>query len=138
MNKPVFSKPPAPATGGPAAAPTEWKRKPQLLDDELQSFTLLWLKSLPREIRPFKCAQHYPRVVNKIAALWSLEERCVDYLDELLADQRDGSRQGFGYGIPGELRLLRNHRAAEQPKESDAPVDFQPTVPMALDPPPDS
>lgn len=142
MNQPLHPKPlphaAAPqAAGEDAAAPSEWKRTSQLLEDGLQDFTRVWLKGLPANIRPLKCAHYYPRVVNKMAALWSLEERCIDYLDELLADRR-GERLGFGYGIPGELRLLRHHRAANRPEPEgdDPPTDFAPTVPMEIQPPP--
>ena len=104
----------------------------------MQHFTQDWLKGLPDAIKPLKCAEHYPRVLNKLAALWSLEERCIDFLDELLTDRR-GDRQGFSYGILGELRLLRMHRAANLTLP-DAPADFeqtdfQATIPMPLEPP---
>ncbi len=143
MDKPTRSSPAAPAPGGPAAdpskPPTPWKRNSQLLDDELQYFTQVWLKSLPDAIKPLKCAEHYPRVLNKLAALWSLEERCIDFLDELLSDRR-GERQGFSYGITGELRLLRMHRVALRATPAATPegpeTDFQATVPMPLDLPP--
>lgn len=146
MDKPLpfSSSAPTPTrTSAPQpAAPAPWKRTSQLLEDELQHFTLVWLKGLPDRIRPLKCAQHYPRVLNKLAALWSLDERCIDFLDELLTDRR-GERQGFGYGIPGELRLLRMHRAANltrpEPPAADFPqTDFQSTVPMPLEPPSES
>lgn len=143
-----MAKPTPPPSSGPApgsapadqpSAPTRWKRTSQLLDDELQYFTLVWLKGLPDTIKPLKCAQHYPRVLNKLAALWSLEERCIDFLDELLLDRR-GERQGFGYGIIGELRLLRMHRMAHlttpEPASEGPMTDFQATVPMPLEPPP--
>lgn len=143
MDKPIPSPSLAPAPGSPAAdpakPPTPWKRKSQLLDDGLQHFTQVWLKSLPDAIKPLKCAEHYPRVLNKLAALWSLEERCMDFLDELLLDRR-GERQGFSYGITGELRLLRMHRTALLGTPEATPegpeTDFQATVPMPLDLPP--
>lgn len=145
MDKPIPFPSSAPVPGRSSAdqpaSSTPWKRTSPLLDDELQHFTRVWLNGLPDAIKPLKCAQHYPRVLNKLAALWSLEERCIDFLDELLSDRR-GERQGFSYGINGELLLLRMHRVAQMgtpDAESEAPqTDFLATVPMPLEPPPES
>jgi hypothetical protein len=124
-------------------APTQanWKRRDSgVLDQSLQSFTEMWLKGIPENVRPLNCAEHYPRVLNKIAALWSLNERCMDYLNELVIDVR-GGRQGFSYGVLGELRRLRTHRVAlmsaappPEPPDANGHTDFMSTVPM----PPDS
>lgn len=135
------------ATGRPQTAPAgdaseqkAWKRRDsQLLDQSLQSFTEMWLKGLPEKVRPLNCAEHYPRVLNKIAALWSLNERCMDYLNELVVDVR-GGREGFSYGVLGELRRLRTHRVAlmaaappPEPPDANGHTDFMTTVPMAPD-----
>lgn len=152
--EPPLRRPPAPASAPQpqpqtpqrdAAAQGAWKRNNSaLLDQSLQAFTEMWLKSLPDKVRPTNCAEHYPRVLNKIAALWSLNERCIDYLNDLVIDVR-GDRQGFSYGVLGELRRLRAHRiasmpAAQVPEPTDphAHTDFMTTVPMAPDswPPP--
>jgi hypothetical protein len=127
----------------PCAAPAQatWKRRDSgVLDQSLQSFTEMWLKGIPENVRPLNCAEHYPRVLNKIAALWSLNERCMDYLNELVIDVR-GGRQGFSYGVLGELRRLRTHRVAlmsaappPEPPDANGHTDFMSTVPM----PPDS
>lgn len=109
-----------------------WKRSDHdTLDDALQRFTLAWLKTLPEPARPHQCARHYPRVLNNIAALWALPQRCLDYLDELQADRR-GNRQGFGHGAAQELRRLRARRAAMASASGrGAAGDFPATVPMA-------
>lgn len=129
---------PQETTPTPPPAPAAWKRRPLLLDDELQPFALLWLQGLPDAVKPRQCAQHYPRVLNKLAALWNLDERCMDLLDELLLDRRR-ERQGFGYGIPRELRLLRQHRLSLSPgrdkRQTDVQAkDFPPTAPMDFEP----
>ena len=150
MNKPTDPRPPqhqptAHAQGHNASQPDEqrpanWKRNnTELLDTSLQSFTQIWFDSLPDSVKPNNCAQHYPRVLNKIAALWSLNERCMDYLNDLVVDTR-GDRQGFSYGVLGEMRRLRTHRMAtmrtppahEQP-DFNGHTDFMATVPMAPD-----
>lgn len=132
-------QPEMPLRGVPARA--VWKRNnSELLDQSLQTFTEMWLKSLPENVRPTNCAEHYPRVLNKIAALWSLNERCIDYLNDLVIDVR-GDRQGFSYGVLGELRRLRTYRVASmpaahipEPPDPGGHTDFMTTVPM----PPDS
>lgn len=111
-----------------------WKRtRSDLLDESLQRFTLVWMKSLPEAVRPMQCARHYPRVLNKIAALWGLPDRCLDQLAELQTDRR-GNRQGFGHGVLQELQHLQAYRITllPTPAAQEEP-DFPPTVPMGLD-----
>lgn len=121
-----------PAAPGKPAADT-WKRDTsELLDTSLQAFTLTWMKNLPAEVRPLQCARHYPRVLNRIAAIWNLQERCLDYLEDLLVDRR-GKRQGFGHGVHDELRRLISYRVALLPDDA-VPTDFAPTVPSGLPP----
>lgn len=116
------------------AAP-RWKRAGATpLDDTLQRFTLAWMKSLPDSVKPLRCARQHPRVLNRIAMLWSLEDACLDCLDELLTDRR-GNRAGFSNPVAIELRRLRAHRTAlrAQASHSDEPADFVTTVPMPFD-----
>ncbi len=113
-----------------------WKRhSSELLDTSLQPFTLTWMKNLPADVRPLQCARHYPRVLNKVAAIWNLQERCLDHLEDLLVDRR-GTRQGFRHGVHDELRRLISYRVTLLPEDA-VPSDFAPTVPSGL-PPPDS
>ncbi len=150
MNKPTDPRPPRHQPSAPAQSQdaqlhddnrrANWKRhNTELLDTSLQSFTQMWFESLPDSVKPHNCAQHYPRVLNKIAALWSLNERCLDYLNGLVIDTR-GDRQGFSYGVLGEMRRLRTHRMAtmrlppsQEPTDFNGHTDFMSTVPMAPD-----
>ena len=84
----------------------------------------------------------FPILFKLTAGLFALSVLLPDpipFLDELLLDRR-GERQGFGYGITGELRLLRMHRTAHlttpEPASEGPMTDFQATVPMPLEPPP--
>ncbi|RCW75603.1 hypothetical protein [Pseudorhodoferax soli] len=116
-----------------AVAVPRWKRSHHdTLDDSLQRLTMAWMKALPESVRPHQCARRHPRVLNNIAALWGLPLRCLDYLDELQADQR-GHRQGFGHEIALELRRLRTRRVAlVAAARQSPPPDFPVTQPMAL------
>ena len=116
-----------------SAADLDWKRhSSELLDTSLQPFTLTWMKNLPADVRPLQCARHYPRVMNKIAAMWNLQERCLDYLQELLMDRR-GTRQGFAHGVADELRRLISYRVTLLPEDA-VPSSFAPTEPAGLTP----
>lgn len=124
---------PQPALQVPAAP--RWRRADASpLDDSLQRFTLAWLKSLPDSVRPVRCARQHPRVLNRLAMVWSLEGACLDCLDELLSDRR-GNRAGFSHPVAIELRRLRAHRMAlrAQAGQSGEPADFVTTVPMPLE-----
>ena len=111
---------------------TAYKRiDSELLESGLEGFALTWLKSLPTAVKPLKCARHYPRVLNKVAALWGLNERCMEWLNELLVDTR-GTRAGFSYGVTAELRRLKSYRISLLPREASH-SGFSPTEPMPLD-----
>lgn len=100
------------------------------LDDALQRLTVLWMKSLPEPLRPQQCARRHPRVVNQIAALWGLPQRCIAYLDELQTDRR-GNRRGFGLEVTLELQRLRARRAGlAAMARQRAASDFPATQPM--------
>jgi len=67
---------------------------------------LAWLEKMPPEVRPRAMAIQYPRIFNKIAALWSKPLLCEKYLDELMMDDR-GTRQGFPEDVATELSSLK-------------------------------
>jgi len=66
-----------------------------------------WLALLPRNVRPNLLLLKFPRIINRIAALWPRPMQCEKYLDELLFDTRDGTRQGFPAAIAFELSYLK-------------------------------
>ena len=74
-----------------------------VLNDEARE----WLAQLPRNVRPNLLMLKYPRIVNRVASLWSRPVQCEKYLDELLFDTRDGTRQGFPAAIAFELSYLK-------------------------------
>jgi hypothetical protein len=118
-----------PSSSSTLAVQPRWRRTDaEMLDQTLQPFTMAWLKTLPEPVRPLACARHYPRVLNRIAALWGLPERCLDLLADLQTDRR-GDRKGFGHGVVDELRHLQAYRVTLMPPREP---DFPPTVPMHL------
>jgi hypothetical protein len=75
---------------------------------ELGSHAFNWLAALPAAARPTALARHYPRIVNRVAELWSQPRQCERYLDELMLDRR-GDRKGFASAVASELAALKLH-----------------------------
>jgi hypothetical protein len=74
-------------------------------DLELGKRALRWLGALPEDQRPLVLAERYPRIVNRLAALWHDHGLAEYALDDLLHDTR-GGRQGFAPEIVRELEAL--------------------------------
>jgi hypothetical protein len=66
-----------------------------------------WLAQLPRGVQLNALVQNYPRIINRLAELWELPRHCKDYLDDLIFDTRDGSRQGFQPEVAFEIAHLK-------------------------------
>jgi hypothetical protein len=89
----------------------DWAPARARMDDgvqELMPETFKWLAMLPASVRPKKLPALYPRIANRIAALWTRPLQCERYLDELMLDQR-GSREGFQPGVGAEIAALKVH-----------------------------
>jgi hypothetical protein len=94
----------------------KWVRLPQSPQDlTLRQDALAWLEALPPAVRPMACAEHYPRIVNRLTRLWQAPLFVRDYLDDLVLDSR-GERQGFPHGITDELLRLRDYYNATYPR----------------------
>jgi hypothetical protein len=75
---------------------------------ELSGAALRLLVKLDTKLRLHEISVRYPKVLNRIAAVWDrpLEaERCFD---ELLLDAR-GTRQGFPSSVISEIASLRHY-----------------------------
>jgi hypothetical protein len=95
----------------PAVPEKNWSAKRHSTAQEDVKVTkevMAWLSQLPPEVRPRALAIQYPRIFNKIAALWATPKQCEQYLDELLMDER-GTRQGFPSDVATELTVLKSH-----------------------------
>ena len=67
--------------------------------------TSAWMRELPGEVRPVHLAERYPRIANKICALWMQPLRCAAYLSDLLIARRV-RRKGFPAEVAMELGNL--------------------------------
>ena len=85
------------------------KRCAQDKDDrELNAAAKALLVSLPEMEKPKKLAEAFPRIVNRMAALWKTPAEMKRYFEELLTDTR-GGRQGFPLGVLMELTSLKDY-----------------------------
>lgn len=88
--------------------------------EPLQAFAITWMAKLPRNAQPRETGMQYPRIVNKLAALWHTSEGAGGYLRELLIDRR-GTRKGFPTPVAQELQALRTYltvQAARSQKDA--------------------
>jgi len=76
--------------------------------EALAGDTIKWLASLPEDVRPTSLPVHYVRIANALARVWSDHRRCLEYLEELLIDER-GDRQGFPFDVALEIAGLKDH-----------------------------
>jgi hypothetical protein len=79
----------------------------------LQGYAIAWMAKLPPEKQPRACANKYPRIVNKLAAIWDMPEKANEYLRDLVVDKRGGVRQGFPMDVQQELQNLRGVKSAK-------------------------
>jgi hypothetical protein len=75
-------------------------------DRELSDKAQRWLDRLPAEAVPHTLAERFPRVVNRLAAMWKDVGLIEEALYELQHDTR-GTRQGFPAAVMRELRALQ-------------------------------
>lgn len=74
-------------------------------DRELSSDARAWMNALPEQLRPETVAREFPRIVNRLAALWHQPLRCEAFFQPLIFVDRNG-RQGFPEAVAGELHQL--------------------------------
>lgn len=74
--------------------------------ETLELATITWIKSLEETKRPVTLAEKFPRIANRLAAIWADQATTVTYLDELMFDDR-GGRKGFPIAIGLELATLK-------------------------------
>jgi hypothetical protein len=81
--------------------------------------TVAWMNALPPAARPTGLAQRFPRIANGIAERWPSVDRCEQYLDSLLVDQR-GDRKGFPMAVALEVASLRSYYTELHPRAQSA------------------
>lgn len=77
-------------------------------EEELNHATAAWLAQLPRNAQPKALVQRFPRIVNRIAALWTAPVACDKYLEQLMFDTRDNIRSGFPPEVALEIADLKS------------------------------
>lgn len=77
-------------------------------DRALTGGALEWLLSLPPALRPEQLSQHFPRLVNALAAAWLHPPRARALLEDLLVDRR-GDRRGLPRAMHEEVHALYEH-----------------------------
>ena len=89
------------------------------LSPELSADALLLLDALTRRCRLHALPARFPRVLNRIAALWSRPALAASCFEDLLLDTR-GTRAGFPPEVLSELLALRSVNASRIfPKKTD-------------------
>lgn len=91
----------------------EAKRQPEIPSDlKLGGETVVWLMSLPENLRPLHLARKFPRIANKFADAWQRPVICDKIFDELMLDHR-GTRKGFPLEVAKEITELRAYYSNE-------------------------
>ena len=104
-----------PAKNEDKAKPAAVVRRGPEVNPRLLDATVAWMNALPYTVRPTELAQHFPRIANGIAELWPRADRCEQYLDSLMVDQR-GGRKGFSMAIALEIASLRSYYSELHPR----------------------
>jgi len=94
----------------PDATLQDWtkRRAGPDVDELVSEQTSAWMRELPGEVRPARLAERYPRIANKICALWAQPLRCAAYLSDLLIARR-ANRKGFPAEVAMEIGNLSIH-----------------------------
>ena len=85
------------------------RRAPETNTLELSAEAQALLASLDESVRPKELAAAFPRIVDRMASLWSTPRRMNRYFEQLFTDSRGGARKGFSLSILMELTTLRDH-----------------------------
>src|SRR5215467_1613393 len=84
------------------------RHAPNKDDLELNPAGQALLASIDESVRPKQLAEAFPRIINRMAALWKSPRQMDLYFEDLLTDTR-GTRQGFPLGILMELSALKEY-----------------------------
>lgn len=102
--------------------PRAWetvRRNTRMSDLRLDEQAVTWLANLPQGLQMRQTARQFPRVVNRLAKVWSMPYQRLGAIEEMLFDIRHG-RQGFPKEVREELQLLRQ-ALIQASRPGDAP-----------------
>ena len=108
------------STGAHVRAPE--RHRDRVLSEKAQR----WLDRLPEDMRPIELSRGFPRIVNRLAALWHDEGLTEHMLTELLVDTR-GGRQGFPAAVAAELKTIYDLHSTRV-DETETAADRWPTA----------
>ncbi|MBX9716329.1 MAG: hypothetical protein K2X42_06995 [Burkholderiaceae bacterium] len=106
----VGGTPTAPGQGASVPRSEQRRTLPSEQDRALSAEARQWLRSLPTRERPLALCSMYPRLANRLAAVWPDAAQTEAVFDELMIDRR-GGRLGFAPLVASEL--MRLHRLHE-------------------------
>ncbi len=89
------------------AAPNALRNPGTIQEQRLQPATRTWIAQLPSCLELQALTEHYPRIANRLASLWSKPAQCEHYIDELLFNDRPGIRRGFPPRVCREIMQLK-------------------------------
>jgi hypothetical protein len=84
------------------------RRAPASSTVSIEPATVGWMSALPAKVRPHELASLYPRIANRLCALWDEPIPCTHYLKELMIVRR-AKRKGFPGDIAREIGGLAIH-----------------------------
>ncbi len=70
--------------------------------------SVVWFRTLPKDVRPMALVKQYPRIANSVALRWRTPDACHAYLIDLFIDRR-GARKGFPADVHRSLTTLRDY-----------------------------
>jgi len=88
--------------------PGRRRSAPDKGSSELDAAARALLASIEEPVRPKELGAAFPRIINRMAALWNSPRRMNRYLEQLLTDART-QRKGFSLGILNELTALKDY-----------------------------
>jgi hypothetical protein len=86
---------------------------------------LLQLLDGQEELYPINLEEKFARIVNRIVELWDTKE-IDDYFNELMIDNRGGTRQGFPTEVASEIFALSMAHAKIRERKQKATASGNP------------
>lgn len=90
------------------------RRRAAAPDEPLNGATTAWMNALADNAQPVQLARIFPRIANRICALWEDPVPCARYLADLLIVNRS-NRRGFPATIAREIGRLTAQYALLHP-----------------------
>lgn len=104
-----------------AGMQTEFDTLAHRLNQTFNVETMGWDATPPQRFQ--SSLEGYPHIVAKLVEIWGSRE-CLDYLSDLVQDNRNGTRAGFPLGVLHEIMLLssllEHHKTAHELRSAAA------------------